>query len=35
MKMVLPYTVYRATYPPQYEDKKGTNGDGYDTEELK
>jgi hypothetical protein len=25
---------YRAKYEPQYEDERGTEGDGYDSEEI-
>jgi hypothetical protein len=30
----MPYIAYRAQYSPQYDDERGTEGDGYDSEEL-
>jgi hypothetical protein len=30
----MPYVAYRAQYEPQFDDERGTERDGYDSEEL-
>ncbi len=30
----MPYMAYKAQYEAQYDDERGTEGDGYDSEEI-
>jgi hypothetical protein len=33
-KLRLPFMAFRAIYDPQFDEERGTEGDGYDSEEL-
>jgi hypothetical protein len=33
-KLRMPYIAYKAQYEAQYDDERGTEGDGYDSEEI-